>query len=44
MSALKSLVVHELAHLLHRNHGNEFWVTLSCVMPDWRVRVWLGIG
>lgn len=32
------VVVHELAHVLHPNHGPEFWAALGRAMPDWEVR------
>ncbi|BAY41797.1 hypothetical protein NIES2111_61930 (plasmid) [Nostoc sp. NIES-2111] len=38
VSVLEYVVAHETVHLLHRNHGDQFWTALSCVMPDWRTR------
>jgi predicted metal-dependent hydrolase len=35
---LDYVVVHELAHLVHRNHSREFWGTVEGVMPDYRLR------
>lgn len=33
---LEYIVVHELAHLLHRNHGSEFLGVLDQHLPNWR--------
>lgn len=35
---IEYLVLHELAHLVHFNHGSEFKALLSSRMPDWRKR------
>ena len=32
---LEYVVAHELCHLKHRNHAEEFWTTLGSVFPDW---------
>lgn len=32
------VITHELAHLLERNHGPEFWCVLDRALPDWRAR------
>ena len=31
---IEYLVVHELAHLTHRNHSKDFWDLVSKVVPD----------
>ena len=31
---IEYVVVHELAHLTHRNHSRDFWGLMSNVMPD----------
>ena len=36
------VVVHELAHLAHMNHGPEFWKLVARFQPDWQAqRAWL---
>ena len=32
------VITHELAHLVHHNHGKEFHALLTALMPDWKVR------
>ena len=32
------VVLHELAHLKHANHGREYWKLVSAFMPDCRAR------
>jgi predicted metal-dependent hydrolase len=32
------LVVHELAHLIHPNHGEQYWKEISKVIPDYLER------
>ncbi|HEV3077025.1 MAG TPA: SprT family zinc-dependent metalloprotease [Thermoanaerobaculia bacterium] len=32
------VVAHELVHLIHRNHGQEFWAALGRVMPAYEER------
>ncbi len=39
---LEYVVVHELAHLRHRSHGEEFWAFLAFMLPDYeRPKGWL---
>jgi len=39
---LDYLVVHELCHLIHRNHTDAYWNEVDKVMPDYRERkAWL---
>jgi len=37
-SLLDYVVVHELAHLIHRNHSKDFWAAVEAVMPDYQLR------
>jgi hypothetical protein len=38
VAALDYVVAHEVAHLLHRHHGPEFWRGLALTLPDWGER------
>lgn len=33
------VVVHELAHIVHKNHGPEFYALIASVLPDYRERI-----
>jgi predicted metal-dependent hydrolase len=35
---LEYVILHELCHLRHQNHGKEFYELLSEVFPDWKKR------
>ncbi len=37
-ACLEYVVVHELAHLIERNHGERFTELMDRVLPDWRGR------
>lgn len=37
-ATLEYVVVHELAHLVHRNHSREFWALVERYLPDHRER------
>ena len=42
---LEYVVAHELAHLRHRSHGDEFWSFLGLLMPDFREpKAWLDMN
>ncbi|MHA7601737.1 M48 family metallopeptidase [Alicycliphilus denitrificans] len=42
VEVLRYLVVHELAHLRHKNHSSQFWHVVETEMPDWaRHAEWL---
>ena len=36
--AVELVVVHELCHIVHKNHGPKFYVLLESILPDWRQR------
>ena len=38
LEAIDYVVVHELAHLRHRNHGREFYALIERYLPDYRER------
>lgn len=39
------LVVHELAHLQHHNHGKEFWNVVDKTLPKWKAAAeWLRVN
>lgn len=34
--AIEYVVVHELAHIRHKDHGTDFYKEIQLVLPDWR--------
>ena len=38
------VVLHELAHLIHANHGADFYALIAKIMPDFKARIKLGTG
>ncbi len=38
VECIEYVVVHELAHFIHPNHGEEFYRMLSIIMPDYKER------
>lgn len=38
IDAVDYVIVHELAHIRHKNHGKAFYEFISSVMPDYKVR------
>jgi len=42
---LDYIVVHEMAHLVHANHGGDFWKLVENIIPDYREkREWLRLN
>lgn len=36
--AIDYVVVHELAHLVHKNHSADFYALIATFLPDWKER------
>lgn len=36
--AVELVVVHELCHIRHKNHGPAFYALLESILPDWKRR------
>ena len=36
--AIDYVVVHELAHIVHKNHGKDFYALVAAYLPDWQSR------
>lgn len=36
--AIDGVVVHELAHIVHKNHGKDFYALVESVLPDYKQR------
>ena len=36
--AIDYVVVHELAHIIHKNHGKDFYRTIESYLPDYKNR------
>lgn len=41
MEAVDYVVVHELAHITHKNHGKQFYALIEKYMPDYKSRILL---
>lgn len=38
MEAVEYVVVHELAHIKHKNHSRDFYAFVESILPDYKVR------
>lgn len=38
LEAIDYVIVHELAHIVFKNHGSEFYALIATYLPDWRQR------
>ena len=38
-AAVDYVVVHELAHIAHKNHGPAFYACIAAVLPDYKARI-----
>ena len=32
------IIVHEMSHLVHKNHSSKFWKLVESILPDYRGR------
>ena len=37
-AAVDCVIVHELAHLVHKNHGPQFYALMASILPDYKER------
>ena len=37
---MEAVILHELCHVLHHNHGKKFWAEVYARMPDYKERKW----
>jgi predicted metal-dependent hydrolase len=37
-ASLDYIIVHEMCHMLHKNHTNEFWELVASMLPDYKAR------
>lgn len=45
LTIIDYIVVHELAHLIHKNHTDAFWNVVDKIIPDYRKRIeWLRVN
>lgn len=38
IEAIDYVIVHELAHITHKNHGSDFYALIATQLPDWKQR------
>jgi predicted metal-dependent hydrolase len=38
LKVIDYIIIHELAHLIHKNHTDAFWNTVDKVLPDYQQR------
>ena len=36
--AIDYVIIHELVHLLHMNHSQQFWSAIASIMPDYKLQ------
>ena len=42
MNVIDYVIIHELAHTIHRNHSSHFWKTVESMMPNFKEsKTWL---
>ena len=45
MGVIDYVIVHELAHTIHRNHSVDFWNSVESIMPDYKEhKQWLKVN
>ena len=40
--AIDYVIIHEMCHMIHKNHSKEYWNLVESIMPDYRIgKGWL---
>ncbi|NLM12567.1 MAG: M48 family metallopeptidase [Epulopiscium sp.] len=42
LESLDYIVVHEMSHMIHKDHSKQFWSLVESILPDYKIRkLWL---
>ena len=38
LHVLDYIVVHEMSHMIHKDHSRNFWNKVGSILPDYKIR------